>query len=228
MKIPMDAVTLLSVLFVTSSVLATAADDTQQQDRQLGPKKKKKLKKIFKNIVTKKLRIVLDSSPIVLAAVAGGGPGEPGEPSFIGSRSVLTGRAFSRSSVTTGGEAGDNTSEIVYTQICTVTAGSFPAIDTNSCDFSLCFTEPLIGGCDFYKSGGNFPFNFSTGMPPPVTATKTGGTGVFGFDAGSSFFILSSPGSGQVLDLDLTILPRENTKRNKILANTVPGESISY
>ncbi|OEU23231.1 hypothetical protein FRACYDRAFT_233401 [Fragilariopsis cylindrus CCMP1102] len=32
----------------------------------------------------------------------------------------------------------------------------------------------LIGGCDFYKSGGNFSFNFSAGMPPPVTGTKTG------------------------------------------------------
>jgi len=214
----MEAVTLLSVLFATSSVLAAA--DVQQQDRQLKPKRSKKSKKTDAPTSTPtstptpvetdtlSLRVVLDADPIILAPTTDGG-----FPSFIGSRSVITGRALVR-----------NFLDFEYTQICTITKGTFPnVIETNNCDISLCLNAPVIGGCAFYKSGGNFPFTI--GQPvPTVIATKTGGTGVLNFDSGPEFLTISSADTTEAINVAVTvILPRELNERNFMLAATVPG-----
>ena len=235
MKIHMEAVTLLSVLFATSSVLAAA--DVQQQDRQLKPKRSKKSKKTDAPTSTPTstptpletdtlfLRVVLDADPIILAPTTDGG-----FPSFIGSRSIISGDVFDRDPEREGEPL-----PFRYTQICTITEGTFPIfIERNNCDISLCLTAPLIGGCAFYKSGGNFPFTIGEPVPT-VIATKTGGTGVLGFDTGPEFLTISSAGTASsslsvvpsaFLDVDLTaILPRENIERNVMLATTVPGES---
>jgi hypothetical protein len=250
MKIHMEAVTLLSVLFATatatsssvSAAAAATADEAQQEDRRRLKKASKKTKKskqtnaptsIEPTSNTLKLRIVLDNDATVIAAATVGGPPDFAiSPSIIGSKAIATGSVFFRELVTIGedGEVGpiaidEGTPEVLYTQLCTITKGTFPSsIETNSCDFSLCFTAPLIGSCVFYKSGGNFPFTFGEGLPP-ATATKIGGTGVIGFDSGPAFFTVFSAGSTKVLDLDLTFPPPENLGRNVMLAKTVPGES---
>jgi len=244
MKIHMEAVTLLSVLFATSSVFA--ADDAQQKGRRLKPRKGKNTKKSKKTDAptstptaaptstpteelelssTVKLRVVLDNDPIVLLPSTAGG-----SPSFIGSRSVITGRGFFR-----GPEGGEfpveQLPELVslrYAQICTVTEGTFPpaVIEESNCDISLCLDVPFFGGCAFYKSGGNFPFTIGEPVPT-VVATKTGGTGVVGFDTNPGFLTIFSAGTVEFIDVDLTsILPGENSanfKRNAMLAETVPG-----
>ena len=221
MKIHMEAVTLLSVLFAT----ATATADDAQQDRRLKPRKSKNTKKSKKTDAptptpteplissTLNFRVVLDADPIVLAPTTDGG-----FPSFIGTRSVITGRALVR-----------NFLDFEYTQICTITKGTSPiVIETNNCDISLCLNAGLVGGCNFYKSGGNFPFTIGEPVPTAI-ATKTGGTGVVGFDTGSEFLTIFSAGTAEYIDVDLTVtLPRENLERNVMLAKTVPGESISY
>ena len=226
MKIHMEAVTLLSVLFAT----ATATADDAQQDRRLKPRKSKNTKKSKKTDAptptpteplissTLNFRVVLDADPIVLVASTDGG-----DPSFIGSRSVITGRALNRD------PAGNAFLPVLYTQICTITKGTFPnVIETNNCDISLCLNAALVGGCNFYKSGGNFPFTIGEPVPTAI-ATTTGGTGVVGFDTGSEFLTIFSAGTAEYIDVDLTVtLPRENLERNVMLAKTVPGESISY
>ena len=227
MKIHMEAVTLLSVLFAT----ATATADDAQQDRRLKPRKSKNTKKSKKTDAptptpteplissTLNLRVVLDADPIVLVPTTDGG-----FPSFIGSRSIISGDVFDRDPEREGAPL-----PFRYTQICTITEGTFPIfIERNNCDISLCLTAPLIGGCAFYKSGGNFPFTIGEPVPT-VIATKTGGTGVLGFDTGSEFLTIFSAGTAEYIDVDLTVtLPRENLERNVMLAKTVPGESISY
>jgi len=215
----MEAVTLLSVLFATSSVLAAA--DVQQQDRQLKPKRSKKSKKTDAPTSTPtstptpletgtlNLRVVLDADPIVLVPTTDGG-----FPSFIGSRSVITGRAVDIEQFV----------DFEYTQICTITKGTSPiVIETNNCDISLCLNAPIFGGCTFYKSGGNFPFTI--GQPvPTVIATKTGGTGVLNFDSGPEFLTISSADTTEAINVAVTvILPRESIERNFMLAETVPG-----
>ena len=226
MKIHMEAVTLLSVLFAT----ATATADDAQQDRRLKPRKSKNTKKSKKTDAptptpteplissTLNFRVVLDADPIVLVPSTDGG-----DPSFIGSRSVITGRALNRD------PAGNAFLPVLYTQICTITKGTFPnVIETNNCDISLCLNAALVGGCNYYKSGGNFPFTIGEPVPTAI-ATKTGGTGVVGFDTGSEFLTIFSAGTAEYIDVDLTVtLPRENLERNVMLAKTVPGESISY
>ena len=224
MKIHMEAVTLLSVLFAT----ATATADDAQQDRRLKPRKSKKAKKSKTDAPTPtpteeplisstlNFRVVLDADPIVLVPNTDGPP----PTSFIGSRSVITGRALNRD------PAGNAFLPVLYTQICTITKGTFPnVIETNNCDISLCLNAPVIGGCAFYKSGGNFPFTI--GQPvPTVIATKTGGTGVLNFDSGPEFLTISSTGTTEAINVDVTvILPRESNERNFMLAATVPGES---
>jgi hypothetical protein len=133
MKIHMQGVTLLSVLFATSSVLA--ADDAQQ-NRQLrnnkGKKLKKKVKKIIRNTNVERFRIVLDSAPIVLSADTFGPPPDlVPVSSVIGSRSTVSGRVFLREDVNVG-EGGEldisptpglEDFDLLYTQLCTITKG---------------------------------------------------------------------------------------------------------
>ena len=70
-------------------------------------------------------------------------------------------------------------------------------------------------------------FLLLSGQPvPTVIATKTGGTGVLNFDSGPEFLTISSTGTPEAINVDVTvILPRELNERNFMLAATVPGES---
>jgi hypothetical protein len=238
MKIHMEAVTLLSVLFATATTSSVSAADDTQQGRQLGPKKRmKKSSKtnaptnIEPTSLTLKLRVVLDDIPTVVAAVTVGPPDFTPVPSFIGSTAITTGRVFLREMVPVDEDGNlfddipsDPEGTLLYTSLCTITSGRFPnSIERNNCDFSLCFEAPLIGGCTYYKSGGNFPFTIGQSLPP-TTATKIGGNGVLGFDTGPAFLSLFSAGSTLAFDLDVTrLIPIENIERNLMLANTVPG-----
>jgi hypothetical protein len=243
MKIHMEAVTLLSVLFATATTSSVLATD----DRRLGPKNKRMKKGKQTDAPTTpgpisrtfNLRVLLDGFPTVVAASTVEPPSFMDETrSFPGTVAITSGRVFPRellpidgAGIPIGDIPTDTDGTVMYTSLCTIIKGTFPkAIEMNNCEFSLCFDAELIGGCTYYKSGGNFPFTIGEPLPP-TTATKTGGTGVLGFDSGASFLSIISAGVDKafVIDLDLTrILPIENIERNVMLANTVPGKFPSH
>jgi len=97
-----------------------------------------------------------------------------------------------------------------------------------SCDFSLCLTAPIVGGCGFFQSGGSAIFETGLTGLPTITASQTSGTGVSFFGA-ESFFTTKSIGGSlfegtAVLDAEFTIFDDPTIlERNLELALTVPG-----
>jgi len=97
-----------------------------------------------------------------------------------------------------------------------------------SCDFSLCLTAPIVGGCGFFQSGGSAIFETGLTGLPTITASQTSGTGVSFFGA-ESFFTTKSIGGSlfegtAVLDAEFTIFDDPAIlERNLELALTVPG-----
>jgi len=97
-----------------------------------------------------------------------------------------------------------------------------------SCDITWCITFPFIGGCAFFQSGGSAVVD-ELGKLPLITATQTGGTGLFFF--GEAGFATLEVLSGDLLEGTALLNFGYNGVfdegiiffRNLKIASTVPG-----
>jgi len=128
------------------------------------------------------------------------------------------------------------------TASCTITEGTVDFtsdgevdidLQSTSCTISTCETQPFVGGCAFYQSGGlvDFENNADINLLPLITASSTSGTGILNFGVESFISIKEISGSlaeaTSVLDVSATVIIGDTLapllERNSELAKNVPG-----